>query len=140
MTKRWRRRKRPSRSSWEAPASAPFSTSTSIRHSPSPRSSMERAPTSGRSTFRRSRSTEHIDIISVVRASQAISTEVVLDKLVERLLSVVLAQSGAERGCLLLPHHGLLFVEAEAVARGLDTQVRTFRDAPVSTSVLVPKA
>jgi len=46
--------------------------------------------------------TEQLDLLSVAKGAQTISGEIVLDELLRTLLQVVLEQSGAQRGCLLL--------------------------------------
>ena len=48
------------------------------------------------------RSASDVDLASMLKASQAISSEVVLDRLLERLLSVLVENAGAGRGLLLL--------------------------------------
>ena len=58
---------------------------------------------------------EQLDLLSVTKASQSISGEIVLDKLVRTLLEVVLEQGGAQRACLLLRQGSGFSVEAEAV-------------------------
>ncbi|APR82363.1 Signal transduction histidine kinase CheA [Minicystis rosea] len=60
---------------------------------------------------------EQLDLLSVTKASQTISGEIVLDKLVRTLLEVVLEQGGAERACLIVPREGGLSIEAEADLR-----------------------
>jgi predicted ATPase/serine phosphatase RsbU (regulator of sigma subunit) len=57
---------------------------------------------------------EQIDILTVMRASQAISTEIVLPKLLATLMRIVIEQAGAEIGHLLLVRDGELWVEAAA--------------------------
>jgi GAF domain-containing protein len=57
-----------------------------------------------------------IDVLAVVRASQAISTEILLSKLVHSLMRIVIEQAGAERGSLLLMRQGQLWVEGVAGA------------------------
>jgi PAS domain S-box-containing protein len=44
-----------------------------------------------------------IDIAAILKASQAISGEMIVDQLVERLMRIVLEDAGAERGLLLSP-------------------------------------
>jgi histidine kinase len=44
-----------------------------------------------------------LDIVTILKASQAISGEMVMDRLVGRLLQIVLENTGAERGLLLCP-------------------------------------
>jgi PAS domain S-box-containing protein len=54
------------------------------------------------------------DVETVVKASQALSSEIVLPKLVERLMRIALEHAGAERGLLALIRDGEPWIEAEA--------------------------
>ncbi len=54
-----------------------------------------------------------LDFASVVKASQAISGEIVLETLLARLMHTVIENAGAERGLLLLDKGGRWVVEAE---------------------------
>jgi signal transduction histidine kinase len=45
---------------------------------------------------------EHLDVGSVLKAAQAVSGEIVLDKLIERLMRIAIEHAGAERGLLIL--------------------------------------
>ncbi len=56
------------------------------------------------------------DAALVLRAAQAIAGEVVLSRVVSKLMRIVLENSGADRGVLLLSHDDHLFVEAKLVA------------------------
>ncbi|WP_095981652.1 trifunctional serine/threonine-protein kinase/ATP-binding protein/sensor histidine kinase [Melittangium boletus] len=55
-----------------------------------------------------------IDALAVVKAQQAISGEIVLDRLVTTLLRVAIANAGAQRGALLLTNGDTLSVSAVA--------------------------
>ncbi|KFE62733.1 trifunctional serine/threonine-protein kinase/ATP-binding protein/sensor histidine kinase [Hyalangium minutum] len=55
-----------------------------------------------------------IDALTVVKAQQAISGEIVLERLADTLLKVAIENAGAQRGALLLPHGGTLSVMALA--------------------------
>ncbi|WP_437581669.1 sensor histidine kinase [Sorangium sp. So ce887] len=57
---------------------------------------------------------EELDLLSVIKASQTISSEIVLDKLLRTLLTFVLEQGGAQRACLILCQDMRLSIEAEA--------------------------
>jgi predicted ATPase/signal transduction histidine kinase len=46
--------------------------------------------------------TEHLDLLSVTKASQSISEEIDLDRLIRRLIQVVIEFSGAQKGAILL--------------------------------------
>ena len=48
-------------------------------------------------------SAEHLDLATVIKVSQAVSGEIVLEKLLETLMRTAIAQAGAERGLLILP-------------------------------------
>lgn len=60
-----------------------------------------------------SSSTRLFDLASLAKASQVISEEILLDKLLVKLMQTVLESAGAERGCLLLPHENGFVIEAE---------------------------
>ena len=57
---------------------------------------------------------EHLDIGAVVKASQAVSGEIVLNRLIETLMTIALEHAGAERGLLILLRGETLQIEAEA--------------------------
>jgi PAS domain S-box-containing protein len=59
---------------------------------------------------------QHVDLAAVIAIFQAVSGEVVFDRLVERLLVTVLEHAGAVRGTMLLSRDGELQSAAEAVA------------------------
>ena len=52
---------------------------------------------------------QHLDVASVVKSSQAVSSEIVLPKLIERLMTIALENAGADRGLLILPAADELF-------------------------------
>jgi predicted ATPase/signal transduction histidine kinase/DNA-binding LytR/AlgR family response regulator len=62
--------------------------------------------------------TAALDLEAVLRASQAISGEVVLHRLLETMIRLVVQNAGAERGVLLLERDGHLRIEAEGTAQG----------------------
>ena len=49
---------------------------------------------------------EHLDLATVIRVSQAVSGEIVLEKLIDTLMRTAIEQAGAERGLLILPRGG----------------------------------
>jgi predicted ATPase/HPt (histidine-containing phosphotransfer) domain-containing protein len=57
-----------------------------------------------------------LDLESMIKASQAISSEVKPERLFARLMATILENAGAQRGCLVLPDEatGELYVEASA--------------------------
>jgi predicted ATPase/signal transduction histidine kinase len=54
-----------------------------------------------------------LDLESAMRASQAIASELAADKLLDRLLRILVENAGAQRGVLIVSKDGELFVEAE---------------------------
>ncbi len=80
-------------------------------------------------------SNQHLDIISVIRSSQAISDEIVLEKLLERLMTLALESAGAQRAILILKQKNRLGIEAETV---LDRTPRFFNNQPLDDSTILP--
>ncbi|MER8491966.1 AAA family ATPase [Mesorhizobium australicum] len=57
---------------------------------------------------------QHLDVAAVLKASQALSSEILLPRLVERLMTIALQSAGADRGLLILPRQNDYSIEAEA--------------------------
>ncbi|MFC1836080.1 ATP-binding protein [Thermodesulfobacteriota bacterium] len=55
---------------------------------------------------------ERIDLTAVMRTSQAISTEIVIGSLLEKLMKIVIENAGAQRGFLIMESDGELRIEA----------------------------
>jgi PAS domain S-box-containing protein len=55
----------------------------------------------------------NLDLATVIKASQAISREIVLDALLAKLMRIVIENAGAERGLLMLEYQGQWVIEAE---------------------------
>src|SRR5690242_18922100 len=66
---------------------------------------------------------EVLDLATVVKVSQAVAGEMVLEKLIDRVLRAAIEQAGAERGLLILPRGDELQVAAEATTSGNDVTV-----------------
>ena len=82
---------------------------------------------------------EHLDLATVIKVSEAVSGEMVLEKLVETLMHTAVEQAGAERGLLILSHeNNEPRIEAEATTTGERVTVE-LRDAAV-TEALVPES
>jgi PAS domain S-box-containing protein len=73
-----------------------------------------------------------LDLETVVKASQAISSEMVLPKLIERLVRIAVEHAGAARGLLILIRGGEPYIEAEATTShgGIEVAVRQVPIAP----------
>ena len=75
---------------------------------------------------------EHLDLATVLKVSQAVSGEFVLDKLIDKLMRTALEHAGAQRGLLIDSREGVLHLEAQAVTSGNDIIVHRTRD-PIET-------
>lgn len=60
--------------------------------------------------------TSTLDLTSVIKASQAISSEIVLNRLLKKLLDILMENAGAERGFLVLEVNGAWETEEEGAA------------------------
>src|SRR5882757_6603813 len=93
----------------------------------------ERALTSGVATI--GAPVAQLDVETVVKASQAVSGEIVLENLIKTLMGIAVEHAGAERGLLILPQGDQLWVEAEATT-GRKTVEVNLRQALVAPSEL----
>ena len=59
------------------------------------------------------RSFEKLDFTSVMKASQTISSEIVIERLLDRLMKIIIENAGAQKGVLILESDGKLNIEAE---------------------------
>ncbi|MEW5854789.1 MAG: AAA family ATPase [Myxococcota bacterium] len=81
---------------------------------------------------------EQFDLRSVIKASQTISGEIVLEKLVRTLLQVVLQHGGARKGYLLLAGEGGLSIQAGATLEDEGGEMQILQALPAAASTLVP--
>jgi PAS domain S-box-containing protein len=77
-----------------------------------PRLHEERLPASTASTI--GTPVRELDVETVVKASQTLSSEIVLGSLIEKLMRIAVEHAGAERGLLILLRGDELQIEAEA--------------------------
>jgi PAS domain S-box-containing protein len=80
-------------------------------------------------------SIEGLDLASVIRVSQAVSSEIAMEKLIETLLRTAVEHAGADRGLLIEARGGELSIRAEANTRGAAVIVG-LRDLPISAAEL----
>ena len=78
---------------------------------------------------------EHLDLATVIKVSQAVSGEILLDKLIDTVMRTAIEQAGAERGLLILPDGGEPRIAAEVTTDG-DTPRVELRDVPASAAML----
>ncbi|CAM2154810.1 two-component system, LuxR family, sensor kinase FixL [Pararobbsia alpina] len=80
-----------------------------------------------------------LDVGTVVKASQALSGEIMLPALIERLMRIAMEHAGAERGLLILIRNGGTYIEAEATT-GTGKIAVTIRQQAVTSSDLLQSA
>jgi PAS domain S-box-containing protein len=78
---------------------------------------------------------EHLDLATVIKISQAVSGEIVLEKLIETLMRTAIEHAGAERGLLILRRGVEERIEAEAITSD-DSIVVRLREASVANAPL----
>ncbi|CAB1059082.1 Serine/Threonine protein kinase and Signal Transduction Histidine Kinase (STHK) with GAF sensor (EC [Olavius sp. associated proteobacterium Delta 1] len=66
---------------------------------------------------------EHLDLATVMKASQAISGEVVMAELMKQLMAYIIENAGAQKGFLVLNIDGRLQIEASIIADPLSIEV-----------------
>jgi PAS domain S-box-containing protein len=66
---------------------------------------------------------EQLDLATVIRVSEAVSGEIVFEKLITTLMKSAIEQAGAERGLLILPRGDEYQIEAEAATSGDNVKV-----------------
>ncbi|WP_413199160.1 AAA family ATPase [Nostoc piscinale] len=76
-----------------------------------------------------------LDLATILKASQAISGEIVLDKLLEKLLQIILENAAAQKGCLILLKDNELFIEA---INDIDSNAIILQSTPLKASEDIP--
>lgn len=77
----------------------------------------------------------HLDAISVIKASQSISREIVFDRLLETLMHIIMENAGAQKGCFLMMHGDKMCVEIEADVDGSKIRILPATVKPLSEVV-----
>jgi PAS domain S-box-containing protein len=78
---------------------------------------------------------EHLEFATVLKISQSVSGEIVLENLIDALLRTAIEHAGAERGLLILSRGAELRIQAEATTGGSSVAI-ALRDAPISSAEL----
>src|SRR5271157_3513894 len=78
---------------------------------------------------------ERLDLATVIKVSQAVTSEMVLEKLIDTLMRTAIEQAGAERGVLILVGGPEQRIAAEAAISGATAWVQ-LSDLPVAGSVM----
>src|SRR5208283_1058472 len=77
----------------------------------------------------------HLDLATVIKVSQTVSGEILLERLIDTLMRTAIEQAGPERGLLILPRGVGQRIEAEAATRG-DSVIVQLRDEAVAQAQL----
>jgi PAS domain S-box-containing protein len=79
----------------------------------------------------------HLDLATIVEVSQALSGEIIVDKLIDRFMRAAIEHAGAERAVLVAVRGEELRTSAEAVLRGSEVTLQV-RQHPASDAVALP--
>jgi len=74
-----------------------------------------------------------LDLTSVIKASQAISGEIVLDRLLKKLMAILIENAGAQRGFLVLQKNGQWIIDKEDGASSIINYVARTQETVVLT-------
>jgi len=66
------------------------------------------------------REDQDFDLMSIMKASQTFSGEIVMESLLKKMMKIVLENAGAQTGLIILEREGLLFIEAKGVVGSED--------------------
>ena len=78
---------------------------------------------------------ERLDLATVIKVSQAVSGEIVLEKMLDTLMRTAVEQAGAERGLLILVPGAEPRIAAETLIRGAAVVVH-LRDEPITAAAM----
>jgi len=79
---------------------------------------------------------DQLDLATVIKVSETVSGEIVLERLIDALMRAAIEHAGAERGLLILPHRAEYRIEAEATLGSGEVKVE-LRQAD-ATAALIP--
>ncbi|MGL4503689.1 MAG: AAA family ATPase [Planktothrix sp.] len=80
---------------------------------------------------------EVLDFATIMKASQAIASEIHLDKLLTQLIKITLENAGAQQGFLILSNHQQLMIEGSGT---MDTEIQVLQSMPVHQSPQLPQS
>ena len=74
---------------------------------------------------------EVLDLATILKASQAISSEIDLENLLQKLIKIVIENAGAQKGCLILKQADQWVIEAQRIAD--NDQVTVLQSIPIDS-------
>ena len=81
---------------------------------------------------------KQIDMISVLKASQAISKDLVLGRFLNDLMQIMLEYAGARKGYLILPHDGKFSIEAQGDFGQEEIKIQSVKPRPIEDEKNLP--
>jgi signal transduction histidine kinase len=72
-----------------------------------------------------------LDLITVIKASQTLTDEIILSKLLKKLMNIIIENANAQKALLILDKDGSLVIEAEGVVDS--EEVTTLQSIPVAS-------
>ncbi|MCU0543168.1 MAG: trifunctional serine/threonine-protein kinase/ATP-binding protein/sensor histidine kinase [Oscillatoriaceae cyanobacterium Prado104] len=75
-----------------------------------------------------------LDLTTFIKFSQAIASEIVLEKLLAKLIKILLQNSGAQKAALLLLKNNELYIEA--IGSATDNEIIVFQSIPPATEIV----
>ncbi len=81
---------------------------------------------------RRARQTANIDLETVLKASAALSGEIILPRLLKKMMQIIIENAGAQNGFLVMEKEGEKLIEAEIKAD--NEEIKILQSIPVSGS------
>ncbi len=68
--------------------------------------------------------TGNLDYLSIIKSTQALSSEIILNKLLEKLMRILLENAGAQRGLLMIEREGKMYIEAEGFSNKEEVSIK----------------
>jgi PAS domain S-box-containing protein len=78
-------------------------------------------------------SSDALDLAAVIKVSQAISGEMMLDKLLAKLMKILIENAGAQKGFLILERAGKLLIEAEGAVEKEQVKVTVLQSISIDS-------
>jgi PAS domain S-box-containing protein len=79
---------------------------------------------------------DELDVSSIIKASQIISSEIDLKSLLSRIMTIIIKNAGAQKGVLVLDQNNELLIKA--ISLGVD-DINVLQDKPIANSEVLPE-
>ena len=80
----------------------------------------------------------NLDLETVLKASSALSGEIILQRLLKKMMQIIMENAGAEKGFLIMEKNGERFIEAEIIANS--NELKVLQSIPVKQSGLLAES